>query len=177
VARGSKKDLFVLPGSDNCHNVKLYRSGKNLSVVVVCVVASQLGPARSGKYPQLSPCLGEVLHGKALGRILQEALDKPGLPAPRRFNPGRAVEILKNSPGRLNGLEQCLSGHKTPVVFKYIRTGILRAIGGYSASSVLILDTLIGRVKMAAPEFLEVNRQPHTGIRLLFKMERQAIIA
>jgi hypothetical protein len=39
------------------------------------------------------------------------------------------------------------------------------------------LDTLIDRVKMAAPELLELNGQPHTDIHLLFKMERQAIIA
>jgi hypothetical protein len=39
------------------------------------------------------------------------------------------------------------------------------------------LDALIDRVKMAAPELLALNGQPHTGIHLLFKMERQAIIA
>jgi hypothetical protein len=36
---------------------------------------------------------------------------------------------------------------------------------------------LIDRVKMAAPEILELNGQPHTDIHLLFKMERQAVIA
>ncbi|MDR1318417.1 MAG: DUF1902 domain-containing protein [Treponema sp.] len=39
------------------------------------------------------------------------------------------------------------------------------------------LDTLIDRVKMAAPELLELNGQPHKDIHLLFKMERQAVIA
>ncbi|MDR2742425.1 MAG: DUF1902 domain-containing protein [Treponema sp.] len=39
------------------------------------------------------------------------------------------------------------------------------------------LDKLIDRVKMAAPELLELNGQPHRGIHLLFKMERQAVIA
>jgi hypothetical protein len=39
------------------------------------------------------------------------------------------------------------------------------------------LDTLIDRVKMAAPELLELNGRPHTGIHLFFKMERQAVIA
>jgi hypothetical protein len=39
------------------------------------------------------------------------------------------------------------------------------------------LDTLIDRVKMAAPELLELNGQPHEGIHLLFKMERQAVVA
>jgi hypothetical protein len=38
------------------------------------------------------------------------------------------------------------------------------------------LDTLIDRVKMAAPELLELNGKPHTDIRLFFKMERQAVI-
>jgi hypothetical protein len=39
------------------------------------------------------------------------------------------------------------------------------------------LDTLIDRVKMATPELLELNGQPHTDIHLFFKMERQAVIA
>jgi hypothetical protein len=39
------------------------------------------------------------------------------------------------------------------------------------------LDTLISRVKMAAPEILELNGQPYTDIHLLFKLERQAVIA
>jgi hypothetical protein len=39
------------------------------------------------------------------------------------------------------------------------------------------LDRLIGRVKMATPELLELNGRTHTDIRLLFKMERQAVIA
>ncbi|MDR2798508.1 MAG: DUF1902 domain-containing protein [Treponema sp.] len=39
------------------------------------------------------------------------------------------------------------------------------------------LDTLLDRVKMATPELLELNGQPHRDIHLLFKMERQAVIA
>jgi hypothetical protein len=39
------------------------------------------------------------------------------------------------------------------------------------------LDTLIDRVKMAVPELLELNGQPHTDIHLLFNMERQAVVA
>jgi hypothetical protein len=39
------------------------------------------------------------------------------------------------------------------------------------------LDTLIDRVKLAAPELLELNGKPHTGIHLLFKMEAQAVVA
>jgi hypothetical protein len=39
------------------------------------------------------------------------------------------------------------------------------------------LDALIDRVKMAVPELLELNGQPYTNIHLLFKMERQAVIA
>jgi hypothetical protein len=39
------------------------------------------------------------------------------------------------------------------------------------------LDTLISRVKIAVPEILEMNGQPHTDIHLLFRMERQAVIA
>jgi uncharacterized protein YbaR (Trm112 family) len=39
------------------------------------------------------------------------------------------------------------------------------------------LDTLISRVKMAAPELLELNGRPHENIQLLFKMEAQAVVA
>jgi hypothetical protein len=39
------------------------------------------------------------------------------------------------------------------------------------------LDTLIERVKLAAPELLELNGKPHTDIHLLFKMEAQAVAA
>ena len=39
------------------------------------------------------------------------------------------------------------------------------------------IDTLISRVKLAAPEMLEINNMPHTGIHLIFKMEAQAVMA
>jgi hypothetical protein len=39
------------------------------------------------------------------------------------------------------------------------------------------LDRLINRVKLAAPEMLEINNRPHTGVHLVFKMETQAVIA
>ena len=39
------------------------------------------------------------------------------------------------------------------------------------------LDTLINRVKLAAPEMLEINNLPHTGIHLVFKMESEAVLA
>lgn len=39
------------------------------------------------------------------------------------------------------------------------------------------LDSLIRRVKLAAPEMLEMNNMPHAGVRLLFKMESQAVVA
>ena len=39
------------------------------------------------------------------------------------------------------------------------------------------LDALICRVKIAAPEMLELNNMPHTGISLVFKVEAQAIMA
>ena len=40
------------------------------------------------------------------------------------------------------------------------------------------LDMLIDRVKMAAPELLELNGRPtDTDIRLLFKMERRTVVA
>jgi hypothetical protein len=39
------------------------------------------------------------------------------------------------------------------------------------------LDVLIYRVKLAAPEMLEINNKPHTGVHLLFKMETQAVMA
>ena len=39
------------------------------------------------------------------------------------------------------------------------------------------LDALINRVKLAAPEMLELNNMPHKGIHLVFKMEAEAVIA
>ena len=39
------------------------------------------------------------------------------------------------------------------------------------------LDVLINRVKLAAPELLELNGKPHTDQNLLFKMEAQAVVA
>ena len=39
------------------------------------------------------------------------------------------------------------------------------------------LDALISRVKLAAPEMLEINNRPHTGIHLVFKMESEAVLA
>jgi len=39
------------------------------------------------------------------------------------------------------------------------------------------IDALISRVKLAAPEMLEINNMPHTGIHLLFRMETQAFVA
>ena len=39
------------------------------------------------------------------------------------------------------------------------------------------LDSLISRVKLAAPEMLEINNMPHAGIHLIFKMETQAVMA
>ena len=39
------------------------------------------------------------------------------------------------------------------------------------------LDTLISRVKLAAPEMLEINNRPYTGIHLVFKMESEAVLA
>jgi len=39
------------------------------------------------------------------------------------------------------------------------------------------LDTLISRVKQAAPEMLEMNKLPYTGVCLIFKMETQAVMA
>ena len=39
------------------------------------------------------------------------------------------------------------------------------------------LDALIRRVKLAAPEMLELNGRPHADTRLLFKMEAQAVVA
>ena len=39
------------------------------------------------------------------------------------------------------------------------------------------LDKLISRVKLAAPELLELNKKPYAEIHLLFKMEAQAIVA
>jgi len=37
------------------------------------------------------------------------------------------------------------------------------------------LDTLIHRVKLAAPELLELNGKPNANIHLLFRMEVQAV--
>jgi hypothetical protein len=39
------------------------------------------------------------------------------------------------------------------------------------------LDTLVKRVKIAAPEMLEINKLPHTGSSLKFKVEAQALMA
>jgi len=39
------------------------------------------------------------------------------------------------------------------------------------------LDTLIDRVKLAAPELLELNGKPRADVRLLFRMEAQAVVA
>ena len=39
------------------------------------------------------------------------------------------------------------------------------------------LDKLISRVKLAAPEMLEMNNMPHENIRLTFKIESQAVVA
>jgi predicted RNase H-like HicB family nuclease len=39
------------------------------------------------------------------------------------------------------------------------------------------LDALMERVKVAAPELLELSGQTHNNVHLLFKMERQAVVA
>ena len=39
------------------------------------------------------------------------------------------------------------------------------------------LDVLISRVKLAAPEMLEINNLPLVGACLVFKMEAQAVVA
>ena len=39
------------------------------------------------------------------------------------------------------------------------------------------LDNLIKRVKLAAPEMLEINNKPYVGVSLLFRMEAQAVMA
>jgi hypothetical protein len=39
------------------------------------------------------------------------------------------------------------------------------------------LDALISRVKLAAPEMLEINNMPHAGMQLIFRMEAQAVMA
>ena len=39
------------------------------------------------------------------------------------------------------------------------------------------IDALIDRVKLAAPEMLEINNMPHAGFHLTFKMEAQAVMA
>jgi hypothetical protein len=38
------------------------------------------------------------------------------------------------------------------------------------------LDSLIKRVKLSAPEMLEMNNMSHTGVRLLFRMEAQTVM-
>jgi hypothetical protein len=38
------------------------------------------------------------------------------------------------------------------------------------------LDSLINRVKLAAPEMLELNGQPHSGVCMSFRMEAQAVL-
>jgi hypothetical protein len=39
------------------------------------------------------------------------------------------------------------------------------------------LDNLISRVKLAAPEILELNGKVSSGVRLFFRMETQAVLA
>jgi len=39
------------------------------------------------------------------------------------------------------------------------------------------LDKLINRVKLAAPEMLEINNLPYEKIKLIFKIEAQAVVA
>ena len=39
------------------------------------------------------------------------------------------------------------------------------------------IDALINRVKLAAPEMLEINNMPHAGIHLIFKMVSEAVLA
>ena len=39
------------------------------------------------------------------------------------------------------------------------------------------LDTLMERVRAAAPELLELNDRNHGNLFLLFKMERQTLVA
>lgn len=39
------------------------------------------------------------------------------------------------------------------------------------------LDELLRRVKLAAPEMLEINNLPHAGVSLVFKVEAQAVMA
>ena len=38
------------------------------------------------------------------------------------------------------------------------------------------IDTLINRVKPAAPEMLEMNNLPHACVHLIFRMETQAVM-
>ncbi|MCL2881198.1 MAG: DUF1902 domain-containing protein [Treponema sp.] len=38
------------------------------------------------------------------------------------------------------------------------------------------LDELLRQVKLAAPEILELNNKPHTGIHLLFKIETHVVL-
>jgi hypothetical protein len=39
------------------------------------------------------------------------------------------------------------------------------------------LDNLINRVKLATPEMIELNGKAHSGVRLSFRMEAQAVLA
>jgi hypothetical protein len=39
------------------------------------------------------------------------------------------------------------------------------------------IDALINRVKLAAPEMLEINNMPYAGIHMVFKMETQMVMA
>ena len=39
------------------------------------------------------------------------------------------------------------------------------------------LDTLMERIRLAAPELLELNDKNHGNIALRFKMERQTLVA
>ena len=39
------------------------------------------------------------------------------------------------------------------------------------------LDMLINRVKLAAPEMLEINSKPYKGVLLTFKMETHSVMA
>ncbi|MDR2964569.1 MAG: DUF1902 domain-containing protein [Treponema sp.] len=39
------------------------------------------------------------------------------------------------------------------------------------------LDTLINRLKLAVPEILEMNNKPYKEVKLIFKVESQAVMA
>jgi hypothetical protein len=39
------------------------------------------------------------------------------------------------------------------------------------------LDTLINRLKLAVPEILEMNKNPCKEVKLIFKLESQAVMA